>query len=109
VLAGTSIGDGPPSFPITVRTSSKKQPPGWGLRCGKGKGILNRVATHHIPWRTHFLDSAVQVPRPEHIIWHKSNSQYWFTISLFHQTLYVIPFYFHVVTNICNNYYSSVN
>ena len=104
---------GHPVFPSqcvlmrTVRTSSKKTPPGWGLRCGKGKGNWNRVTTHHIPWLTHFLDSAVQFSRPEHnmLIWHKINSQYWFTVSLFHQTSYDIPIYFCLVTNICCNCY----
>lgn len=108
---------GHPVFPSqcvlmrTVRTSSKTTPPGWGLRCGKGKGNLNRVTTHHIPWLTHFLDSAVQFSRPEHnmLIWHKINSQYWFTVSLFHQTSYDIPFYFHLAINICYNYCFIVN
>jgi hypothetical protein len=56
VLAGTSVGDGPPSFPITVRTHEDgtyiitQHPPGLRVAVWEGKGNLNSIAMHHIPY-----------------------------------------------------------
>ena len=72
-LAGTSSGDGPPSFPITVRTHEdgtyfiKNNTHGLRVAVWEGKGIFKLDnSPPHLLTLTHFVDSTVQFFGPEH-------------------------------------------
>lgn len=111
VLAGTSVGDGPPSFPITVRTHEdgtyiiKQHPPGLRVAVWEGQGNLNSVAVHHIPHLTQC--SLICFSAENNVLKrHEISNHYWLVMislsfhSIKHVNIISLPFVLNILHRI---------